>query len=549
MNKKGFVKIFVFIFIFTFLFSFYLPSEAFANKEKSSKYYGYFSKKKVVEALSDHPEISEQKMGALLTKLSTDGYFWMKTKEEKLNYIHANLPNNKFLIVVADAEDIHSDAGTNIAEVTHESSERIQEEFLDEVLKEYKQWAEFYKDTCKMPGRRYEFGAEGCFLFKNYWSENNLIKLYHHFWTDLKDNKDNYEFTLEEKERLKEIYKAGNFKEIAKDFKGWRAPSSIGYFSNSPLEDLLLLLPVEKIFGLLGKTCTSKTATWCGSMAKGKSSWFTRLRGGASRVVSALKIGGRAVSKTKPYRLTVAYLGEISLDISKIFRRSSLSGAQRAKATKMISDSVGLIEGDSVFKNFITQKRAIEILDNTEVLTTEIFESITGKKISGRCISRLNPPKIQVNQNCLVASLSKGERYRKTMVHEALHALSRGKGVSGRGVYAQYSESLGYKPVHEGMTEALTRIILKRKGVTPPRRSYRNATIIAEKIIEKFQIKYGQEDGLRVIADIYFNKGLKGLDIKFGSGAYDAIFSYIVKIEKGEVGLETAIRYINNLQI
>ena len=71
-------------------------------------YYGYKSRKVVTEALQKHTEIPEEKRSAVIGMLSKDGYFWFKTKQAKLNYIHAKLPTSKYLTIVADAENIHS---------------------------------------------------------------------------------------------------------------------------------------------------------------------------------------------------------------------------------------------------------------------------------------------------------------------------------------------------------------------------------------------------------------------------------------------------------
>lgn len=105
--KKIPLKLLIFTFFFIAIFFLGLKSVA-AVDATDPGYYGYKSRKVVTEALVKHTEIPEIKRLALIDMLSKDGYFWMKTKQAKLNYIHTKLPSSKYLTIVADAENVHS---------------------------------------------------------------------------------------------------------------------------------------------------------------------------------------------------------------------------------------------------------------------------------------------------------------------------------------------------------------------------------------------------------------------------------------------------------
>ena len=100
------IKILIFGLFFVLVFG--LTSKASAIDESQPGYYGYKSRKIISEALLKHSEIPEEKRVAIIDMLSKDGYFWMKTKEQKLNYIHAKLSVCKYLSIVADVENVHS---------------------------------------------------------------------------------------------------------------------------------------------------------------------------------------------------------------------------------------------------------------------------------------------------------------------------------------------------------------------------------------------------------------------------------------------------------
>jgi len=101
-----FIKILIFSLFFTAVFC--ISSKASAIDENQPGYYGYKSRRIITETLVAHNEVPADKRAAIIDMLSKDGYFWMKTKEQKLNYIHAKLAECKYLSIVADAENVHS---------------------------------------------------------------------------------------------------------------------------------------------------------------------------------------------------------------------------------------------------------------------------------------------------------------------------------------------------------------------------------------------------------------------------------------------------------
>jgi len=518
------------------LLSFLLPKKTLAVSNLPS-YYGYLSKARVTEVLQTHSEIPEFKKAALMNKLSLDGYFWMETKQEKLDYIHANLPNNKYLIVVADAEDVHSDQGATTPEMAFSESEEVQTQILDEVLVGFRQWANFYIAVAKEPGHRYESGDKGCFSSKGYWSVANLNKLYNEFWPDFKTNRNQSEFTNQERARLEKIYVKGNFQEIAKNLQAWRAPGSIGYFSNSAFEDLLMFVPIEKLAVIMGKFCVKKVGGWCANRAATTSPSIARgIRLGVQRAISRIQ-------GNKFFEITSRYLGRVLIQEQKMFRYSSFSAGQRSRVAMSLTTTVSRIKRHPVFGEYLDPVMGRRILENTEVWVPHRMNSYSkGKTWWGFCVGNQKTfQRVVINEEALWVGLEgQAMTANKTMAHETFHALQAN--VSNYSTRYR-SSSLGYAPLSEGMTESLSgRYMMSIYGKSIELGAYQAETKVADEIIRALQRKYGVEAGWNIAAELYFKSGLVKMDLYLAPGAHDKIYSWLVH---GRA--DVAITYLRNI--
>jgi len=271
------------------------------------------------------------KIKAVFGELDKANYFAM-TRVQKLAYLQANLPNSFVLGAVVWAE------GFNTLSAKYFSSPAQLKAAVQNERVYVDYWNQFFNDVFfdangkVIQSRIAEWGTLGAFTNKKYWSSKNLDVLYSKFWTDFKKSRSAPEFGCTEKERLKQIWLRAGFETFAKkNFRDTGQAVPVGFTGDSPIEDLLLFLPVEKVISLVGKGAL----TWAkasrvpglASAAKlaeqGSASASAYVGRASNQVVRAISRPVEAIYQ-KSTTVLSRYLGHVYIDLEKMFARSSI---------------------------------------------------------------------------------------------------------------------------------------------------------------------------------------------------------------------------------
>lgn len=492
------------ILILLLIFSFTIPLWAFPENisaKEDDGYYGYISRSVVSNALVKHTEIPEWKKTALMDKLSNDGYFWMATKKEKLNYIHRNLNANQYLLIVADAENVHSGVvnESGAAEINNQKSKQGQEELLAEATNNYKEWANFYYAIAKNSSNRAEWGNQNCFYQKNLWAGPNLDRLYSYYWPDLKTNRSQKEFTSEEIKRLNKIWMAGQFGDIVKALPRIKNAGEIGFTGDTPWDDVLIFVPVERLFSFALK--------WGFKSVKAVGSKLAE-RGIA---VGATRVVGRSIVRIRevPLKLSTTLTVRIKFNWAKMFGRSGISEfdwllaqdivADRIKAHYQWLHSKGLyVARDRLAGN------AQKLADGTEVVTAKEMKKRTGGAIAYCDIVRC---KVVVSEMELPRYGTSKKNFVQTMDHEIGHA---GSAVDQDYLhrFAVTRGGVRYVPLNEGINELISRIRTNTLGIG----AYQEEVEIAQELLKVIQHERGATEGFTLLNKAFYEDGLYSID-------------------------------------
>ena len=495
--------------------------KAQATTETDPGYYGYLSKKKVYLNLLSHKEIPDWKISAIINKLSEDGYFWMKTKKEKMNYCLDNMASNKYLNIVYEAEngDIAKDYGLP---TDYRSSISAQEALTNELNAAAEQWYQFFRDIYGDDPRidvSKTLAADIAFLKKSRWMSKNLDILYEIYWPDLKVNRKISEFTSIEKNRLEKVWGACTFKNKVK----YLSPEAGGVLCRNPMDDVLWIMPytklsqIKNVWGLKGVVgLGSKTAAR--DAAAGAANVFPK---------TILKIPNHAISYKS------RYLGMVKINLSRMFMKSSIAYAGREMLGKTITKSASRMLADPLLAKYIDKRFLLNTLDNIEIWTAKKSNGFSGGHWFGLTQPALTRSSRKVFLNeALIYSRAEIQTI-KTTAHEIFHRRSN-MSIFRIGYWWNAKK---YYPLEEGMTEAFAQKFTKtyfkeemkmgRLGV-----SYKGETRVAEELMNTFQrkyAKYGARAGEDKLYDIYFNKTLTEIDKTLGKGVHDKLHKMMLE--------------------
>lgn len=470
--------------------------------EANHGYYGYLSRAIVTNALVSHTEIPDWKRAALINKLSTDHYFWFDTKQKKLNYIHQNLTNNKYLSIVADAENIHSwtvnSAGTS--EVSAALSKQSYSALMKEANQNYQEWF----------GWANYFGTWDNFANHKKWAQWRLDVLYGKYWPDLKSQSNPDFFTGKEIGRLLKIWRL-------MEPKLTLPVKDIGITGEDPIWDALMFVPVERLVAIFGKAGLKAISV------------------GSKQVASATVVGGSRVLERIAFRIpdhiiTVGsrYIGKVPLNLSRMFGESIFWKFEREEIATTLTRTVSRIKTSRIFGKHMTEKQANKILHNTYVVPAE---DGLGKKLEWWGLTSGDKNTFQflkINQEAIFRS---GDLMaNQTMAHEVFHALCQAKGL-GKYVIKRADGSV-YGPLEEGFTEALSQVYMKENfGTAITLGAYSKETELAFEWIRMLDRK-APGQGVSLAAEAYANHGM---DVVLNSaswgkqGLFDEINSLALK--------------------
>jgi hypothetical protein len=520
--------------LFGFLLLLTFMSPVHAAETIKSNYYGYLSKSVVLEALSKHPEIPSKKKAALIDKLSIDGYFWLDTSRKKLNYIHKNLPNNQYLLIVANAENVHSWTvnDKNISETVYVDEVEIQQKMAEaaregaEDWKIYATYAEQYLNIhpeFQECARFLNGGGISPILCKKLWSQGHLNALYDKYWPDKKQNRNKLEFDKDEKKKIERINVIMQQEAFSRD-----VVIACGITGESPWDDILLFVPIEKIFAWGGKLLL-KGVTGVGSKVIENSTFKIAYRVVGDKFTA---IGAaRLMRKITPRILTLNnnVMGFLKVDFSKFFKYSTLTDEQMNLVVKKLATNLEELSKHSEYSKYVSVDQLRKIFESTSVIFPSKLDlfSLSRKYLKIEWWGQFNTTtkKILINEDVVVLG---GESLTKQIyVHEVFHSMADSVRISERYLSKYSSKKYAYAQLDEGFTEFLTLDFMKSSSAQRLGIGYRHdVSVVGELYTNLLNRWHDPKLAMQAIREIYFKDGIKvGIDKYFGIGSHDKIYT------------------------
>lgn len=479
-------------------------------------YYGFYSRKIISEALAAHPEIFDWKKQVFMEKLSQDGYFWFKTKRQKLDYIHRNIQTNSLLKIVADAENVHSWTvnETEASEVPLEVSKALQSAFYKEAQSDYQEWQLFREYTNSYLGLHPEKRTGKVALtIKGCWNKFHLDKLYNYYWPYLKSNRNLSDFTQAEQHSLDKMDRL---------LVAWadKPVKDIGFFGNSPYDDVLMFVPVEKIAALAGRAGLRVIKSVGSKLAE---------RGIA---VGGAKVIGRGVELIRevPLKLSTRLIVRIKYNWARLFGKSGISEFDWELAENVIGGRI-----QAIYQWLDKQKlegardrlagMAQKIVDGIEVISQKEMTRRGHKPAAAYC--RTDKCEIVIKDTVLPRYGTNQKAFESIVDHEVSHAASAIHD-SYRALY-WFTDRTGnrYVPLEEGINEFLSRVRMNNPATYG---AYQAEVEVAMELQNLLHHVRGPAEGARLLNQAFYQEGLKSLDtFARRPGMHDKLQSYLVK--------------------
>lgn len=511
--------------------------------------------KYLVKYSKDNPKkFPNWKIRKVLQTLDKASYFSMP-RAKRLAYLHANLPNSMALIAVVYAEGWQN---LNIKVYQSKGSERIKFSNDNQMYKTY--WVQFFNDVFftadgkLQKARIAEWGSKGAFTKKGYWPKQNLDLLYNKFWTDFKKNRNNIEFDCTETERLHLIWEKGGFKNYAvKNFPSTGGAVPISVFGDSPFDDILFFVPVERLVGLAVKGLVSWSKV---SRVPGLTEVAAK-----SKAVGA-KVGGAAVRATNIttqaiLRITSRFLGTIDINMARMFRSSHIPRDKwQDVATTLVRSVSSLL--NSSFAKYTERKTLLEALNKTYIVNKFpngcnyagvcYAESGYNKYYTSFFMKLLDKPQDVVEKKGFSMILIRDDFVHtagdytasKTFVHETFHA------ISSKVRSSNHTYILGYNKLNEGLTDYhANNYVGEVFGITKFDSGYPQEVEVIMALKRALTRKYGDAKAEEILRWIYFKSS--SLD-KFDAYTYSGFTIRLAQALK-DGRYSDAIYWLNTIKL
>jgi hypothetical protein len=552
MENKFLKNLWLFVFG-SFVFFCCLNSVQAATTYKSS-YYGYLSKSVVQEALSKHTEIPAMKQAALINKLSLDGYFWLDTSRQKLKYIHKNLPANRYLLIVADAENVHSWTvnDKNVSETTYMTSVELQQKLIDESNKGLEDWKRFYDYTeqyqlasgkgCSQLSYFWEIGTLLC---KDFWSNYNLDQLYGVYWTDKKQNRNKPQFDHLEVERLVQIARVMGTKPEKPLIR-------VSITGGEPWEDVMWFIPAEKLVFWGGKVIF-KAVAGVGSRVIKSGVFKVGAKVVGDRLVAMAGIRIIRVLAPRIITITRPIIGTLTIDVSKMFKVSALADFEVDAVVKNCVQGLEDLSNHPILGKFISKSKIADILGKTQVESPYYFmywgrETRVGFFESdwwGKYVPHIMT--IRLNEDAMIRGGSAAAY--QVYIHEVIHRFSAnlahgGVNLQKSSAYGRLFHSKTIIPLEEGFTQFLTEYFTRTTRGSVVHQAYESEVKVVTELYNVLVKRMGKDAAMKEMARLHMDEGLLyGFDKVFGVGTHADIYKFM---DNGQYN--QAVKYIKALQ-
>ena len=368
------------------------------NAASDSEYYKSYN---TINAYLSRSGLSPETHLYLYNLLRKAGYYGM-TVDQKCQFLHSHLPTNQdtehnqklynALIAVRNAEGTNcsspfggassNGSAQSYVSIPAELSSEIMDELYKDASANAQIWYQIYNETCTKEWR-YEWGNKNCLFQKNLWSQKNKSMLYDQLWTDFKVREGEYEFSQWEKMRMEKVWAALSFDEYVKGLGKLKNAGSIGFISDSPLEDILLLVPtaeldaiVYKAFVKFGRAAAVRIfgepavirVTASGTRALAPATKLLERTGGAVKY----KYGQLKILYGNSLIVTKRYAGTFEVDLQKIFHRSALSKKIAVNLFGELAEALDNI-GNTYYRKFISSDDIVEAIKKIEVMEPNVF--------------------------------------------------------------------------------------------------------------------------------------------------------------------------------
>lgn len=553
MENKFLKNLSILFFGLVVFFCYLKPTQA-ATTYKSS-YYGYLSKSVIQEALSKHTEIPEMKQAALMNKLSLDGYFWLDTSRQKLSYIHKNLPNNKYLLIVADAENVHAWTvnDKNVSETTYLTSAEAQQKLIEEANKGAEDWTRFaqYTDqyqlaTMKGCSNLSRFWEIGTLLCKDFWSNYNLDLLYGTYWPDKAQNRNKPQFDHLEVERLVQIARV-------MDIKPEKPLRPVGFTGDSLWDDVMWFIPAEKLVYWSGKVIF-KAVTGVGSRVIKSATFKVGAKVVGDRLVAMAGIRIIKVLTPRIITITRPIIGTLTIDVSKMFKVSALADFEVDAVVKNCVQGLEDLSNHPILGKYLPKSKIADIIGKTTVDSPYYFMHWNRQTRVGFFESNWwgqyfsETMTIRLNEDAMIRAGSPAAY--EVYIHEVIHRLSAN--LSHGGVNLKKSSAYGGLfqsksstiPLEEGFTQFLTEYFTRttRGGVV--HQSYEAEVKVVTELYKVLVKRMGKDAAMKEMARLHMDEGLLyGFDKVFGAGTHAEVFKFM---DNGQYN--QAVKYIKALK-
>lgn len=499
--KKYFHKLIIVIVMLAIILPIFPVGQVKAADEAGL--YGYKCRKMIMRALEMRTEIPEWKRLALLDKLSVDGYFWMKTKAEKLRYFRNNLANNQYLSVVEYTENLWDWPGpendNNYDFLLFEEAERNRQLFMERTIEFHSTWIrtcmEVFKYTNRMAIVKKVDYSEAYFDKRSWRSAGQLDVLYG-FWPDLLANKNEFRFTEEEISRLYAAYNIINNDDVnvgvasiiakmpaERGIRSWRVETikyGAWYDLGSGYEMTVYVNDEVRWHARLTQDDIGLMVASGGVQGSLEGFWiWFRAAGGklikpiASGINRGLATsGGRAVKKTFVYveKFVVSFADDLEVDIARIFRGVSvkLTKAQMKQKTNVLVQVLNAFDHDEIYHQYLGTEISKRIIKKSSFETSHFFKTTLGLCDADACaVGKRHSSEAATNIFYKEYLLYMPDDYlRAVTIHENFHIAQVDDLVSGS---VFYSPSLELNPLSEAAIEWNTRFFRQRNylGASP----------------------------------------------------------------------------------
>lgn len=468
--------------------------------------------------------LPEDKIKSTLLALDKSDYF-SKPKQQRRAYIMARVGGMPEMKIVGEAENFEI---ADVPRTGNISTVNKAEEMLKVFEKNKAFWIKtfnhiFYieKDGQIVLNEKILASNDGSatlvFITKRLWNKDDINTLYSEIWPDLKSNKGSEFFDCVEQNRLRDIWQAGAFDEISKSFPNLGGVKDIGITGDSPMDDILMLVPVERLVSIIGKS----------TLAVAKASKFKPIAAGSEvlevKAMNAVNAGQGIISKIiKPFTkkqtavnkvtnnllgkyftvVSSRYISPVKIDLYKMFGLSTISPTQWREMTPLVVRTVSNIKSNPLFGRYLTDEMAHKFLTNMQIMSEANFPKKGG--VAGFCRFGANmESKIVIKEQHLFARSSNFTS--SVLAHETFHAMSN----AFSKIQTRYS-SLFDQDIEEGVTDYFASIYVKQTHGEVLGDGYPNQIKIVKALEQLFEKRYdpreyGQDVGVRVLAKRYFS--------------------------------------------